>query len=78
MLVPSEVAEPVAGPGQVVVDVLFAPVLFLDTQIRSGRARDWFPAVAPPYVPGAGVAGEVTAVGRGVDPAWAGRRVVRR
>lgn len=76
VLVPSEVAEPVAGPGQVVVDVLFAPVLFLDTQIRSGRARDWFPAVTPPYVPGAGVAGEVSAVGEGVDPDWVGRRVV--
>ena len=76
VLVPSEVAEPVAGPGQVVVDVLFAPVLFLDTQIRSGSARDWFPAVAPPYVPGAGIAGEVAAVGQDVDPDWVGRRVV--
>ena len=76
VLVPTEVAEPVAGPGPVVVDVLFAPVLFLDTQIRSGRARDWFPAVAPPYVPGAGVAGKVTAVGKGVDPDRVGRRVV--
>jgi NADPH2:quinone reductase len=76
VLVPGEVAEPAAGPGQVVVDVWLAPVLFLDTQIRSGRARDWFPAVTPPYVPGAGVAGEVTAAGEGVDPGWVGRRVV--
>jgi NADPH2:quinone reductase len=71
----AEVPEPVAGPGQVVMDVSIAPVLFLDTQIRSGSARDWF-ATTPPYVPGAGVAGEVASVGEGVDPDWVGRRVV--
>lgn len=75
VLVLSEVPEPVAGPGQVVVDVSVVPVLFLDTQIRSGSARDWFPTT-PPYVPGAGVAGEVASVGEGVDPDWVGRRVV--
>jgi NADPH2:quinone reductase len=33
---------------------------------------------SPPYVPGNGVAGQVTAVGDGVDPQWIGRRVVAR
>ena len=76
VLVPSELPEPhAAGPGQVVVGVKFAPVLFLDTQIRAGWGRDWFP-VTPPYTPGAGVAGEITSVGQGVDPEWLGRRVV--
>ncbi|HEX2745122.1 MAG TPA: zinc-binding dehydrogenase [Streptosporangiaceae bacterium] len=75
VLAVSEAPEPSAGPGQVVVDVLVAPVLFLDTQIRSGSARDWF-ATTLPYVPGAGVAGEVASVGEGVDPDWVGRRVV--
>ncbi len=75
VLVPSEAPEPVAGPGQVVVEVSVAPVLFLDTQIRSGLARAWFP-VTTPYVPGRGVAGEVSSVGAGVDPDWVGRRVV--
>jgi len=75
VLVPSEAADPVAGSGQVVVDVSVAPVLFLDTQIRSGSARNWFPTT-PPYVPGAGVAGEVSSVGEGVDPDLVGRRVV--
>jgi NADPH2:quinone reductase len=75
VLMPADAAEPVAGSGQVVVDVSVAPVLFLDTQIRSGSARDWFPT-APPYVPGAGVAGEVSCVGEGVDADWVGRRVV--
>jgi NADPH2:quinone reductase len=59
----------------VVVEVSVAPVLFLDTQIRSGSARAWFPAT-PPYVPGRGVAGAVSSVGAGVDPDWVGCRVV--
>jgi hypothetical protein len=75
VLVPSEAAEPVAGPSQVVVEVSVAPVLFLDTQIRSGSACVWFPAT-PPYVPGRGVAGAVSSVGAGVDPDWVGCRVV--
>jgi NADPH:quinone reductase len=75
VLMPSEAPDPVAGPGQVVVEVSFVPVLFLDTQIRSGSARGWFPTI-PPYVPGAGVAGAVASAGEGVDPEWVGRRVV--
>lgn len=70
-----DVPEPAGGPGHVVVDVAVAPVLFLDTQVRSGAARDWFP-VAPPCVPGAGVAGVVVTAGEGVDVGWLGRRVV--
>jgi NADPH:quinone reductase len=75
VLVPIEMTDPSAGPGQVVVNVTFVPVLFLDTQIRGGRARDWFP-VKPPYVPGTGIAGEVAAVGQGVGGEWVGRAVV--
>jgi NADPH:quinone reductase len=75
VLVLSELPEPTAGPGQVVVDVKFAPVLFLDTQIRAGWGREWFP-VTPPYTPGAGAAGEITSAGPGVDAEWVGRRVV--
>jgi NADPH:quinone reductase len=70
-----EVPAPSAGPGQAVVGVSVVPVLFLDTQIRQGAARAWFPT-APPYVPGSGVAGTVTAVGAGVAPDWVGRDVV--
>jgi NADPH:quinone reductase len=75
VLVPTELPAPVAGPGQVVVDVKFTPVLFLDTQIRAGRAGDWF-SVSPPYVPGGGVSGDVVAVGDGVSTDWIGCRVV--
>ena len=56
MLALSSVPEPVAGPGQALVSVTAADVVFLDTAIRSGRATAWSP-VRPPFVPGAG-AGE--------------------
>lgn len=75
VLVPTEQTDPVAGPGQVVVDVAATEVLFLDTQLRSGLFREYF-TVQPPYVPGTGVAGTVSSVGTGVDPRWIGRRVV--
>jgi NADPH:quinone reductase len=75
VLVPRPVPEPVPGPGQVVVRVAAADVLFVDTLIRSGLGVDFFP-IRPPYVPGNGVAGLVTATGDGADPSWAGRAVV--
>ncbi|MET8143890.1 zinc-binding dehydrogenase [Sphaerisporangium sp. NPDC005288] len=74
VLVAADVPDPVAEPGQVVIDVAAADTLFVETQIRSGTARQWF-AVEPPYVPGGAVAGRVSATGRGVDAAWAGRTV---
>ncbi|MCX4472044.1 zinc-binding dehydrogenase [Micromonospora sp. NBC_01655] len=69
--------DPTPGPGDAVVEVAFADVLWIDTAIRGGRAGAWFPT-QPPYRPGAGVAGTVAAVGEGVDPGWVGRRVVGR
>lgn len=75
VLVVREVASAVAGSGQAVIDVAAIPVLFLDTQIRRGDAKAWF-AVTPPYVPGSGVAGTVSAVGEGVQPDWVRRNVV--
>jgi NADPH2:quinone reductase len=67
VLTPVSGPEPVAEPGQAVIAVHAADVLFLDTLIRSGRAAQWFP-VRPPYVPGTGVAGTVISDG--------GRRVI--
>jgi NADPH:quinone reductase len=67
--------DPVAGPGQVVIDVAAIPLLWLDTALRSGKGRGWFP-VEPPYVPGNGVAGTVSAIGAGVEDDWIGRDVV--
>ncbi|MEV1202701.1 zinc-binding dehydrogenase [Microbispora rosea] len=71
-----EAPDPVAGPGQVVVDVSFADTLFLDIVIRRGVPGPW--AVRPPYVPGFGVAGRVLSAGDGVDRSWVGRDVVGR
>jgi NADPH:quinone reductase len=75
VLVPTEAPDPVAGPGQVVVDMAAADVLFVETQIRRGWGGRYF-EVELPYVPGGGVAGRVRSVGEGVDPGLAGRRVV--
>ncbi|NKE63993.1 NADPH:quinone reductase, partial [Lentzea sp. PSKA42] len=77
VLVAEEIAEPVAGPGQVVVGLNVADVIFLDTLLRGGWGGEFFP-LAPPYVPGGGGAGQVLSVGEGVDPAWVGRHVVAR
>jgi NADPH2:quinone reductase len=49
VLVPAEAADPVAAPGQVVVEVSAADVLFLDAQLRRGAWSDHLP-VEPPYV----------------------------
>ncbi len=71
------VPDPVVADGQVLVRVEFAEVLFIDTQLRAGWGRDFFP-MRPPWVPGTGVAGRIRAVGAGVDAGRIGTRVVAR
>ncbi len=75
VLVPTDAPQPSAGDGQVVVAAEFCDVMFVDTLIRSGRGVDYFP-FRPPYVPGGGMAGQVVAVGAGVERSWVGRRVI--
>jgi NADPH:quinone reductase len=70
-----QAADPIAGPGELVVAATASDVLFVDTMIRSGRGTGFFP-IRPPYVPGNGVAGEVISVGDGVDHGWLGRPVI--
>lgn len=77
VLRPEEIPDPVAGPGQVVVGLNVADVIFLDTLLRGGWGGEFFP-LNPPYVPGGGGAGQVLSVGEGVDPAWLGRHVAGR
>jgi NADPH2:quinone reductase len=72
----AEVADPVAGPGQVVISVEFASITFVETQIRSGHPPVAAMAPALPVIPGNGVGGVVSAVGDGIDPALLGRRAV--
>jgi NADPH:quinone reductase len=74
VLVAQEAPDPVAGPGDVVVAVRAADVLWVETVIRRGDGRpDW--PMTPPYVPGNAVVGRVLSVGDGVDPSWVGRAV---
>ncbi|MFE5731721.1 zinc-binding dehydrogenase [Streptomyces sp. NPDC056528] len=69
-----KVEDPVPGPGQVVVDVAYASVTFVETQVRSGNGPFGRPPL--PRVPGNGVGGRVVAAGPGVDPALVGTVVV--
>ena len=67
VLEPAEVAEVRAGPDEVVIDVEFANVTFVETQIRAGRAPHPSMLPALPAILGNGVGGTVTVAG-----AWAG------
>src|SRR5260221_13021590 len=64
-LVAEETPEPSPGPGQVLVDVVYANITFVETQVRAGRAP--FP-VSLPMVPGNGGGGVVRTVGGDGDP----------
>jgi NADPH2:quinone reductase len=71
-----EAPEPSTDEGEVVIDVEFANVTFVETQIRAGKPPN--PAMLPalPTIPGNGVGGVVGQVGPGVDTDLIGRRVV--
>jgi NADPH2:quinone reductase len=77
VLTVTEAPDPSPGPGEALVEVAAADVLWVETMIRRGHGGTYFPVV-PPYRPGVGVAGTVGAVGSGVDRHWIGRRVVAR
>ncbi|NEA41913.1 zinc-binding dehydrogenase, partial [Streptomyces sp. SID11385] len=72
VLVPEEVPDPVPGPGEVVVDVRAAGVHLVDTRLRAGAGG---PLPKLPTVPGREVAGVVSGLGEGTDPALRGTRV---
>ncbi|GIF68948.1 NADPH:quinone reductase [Asanoa ishikariensis] len=74
VLVPGEAPDPEPAAGQVLVDVAYANITFIETMFRAkgfGPFKGEFP-----MVPGNGVGGVVTAVGPGADPALVGTRVV--
>ena len=58
-----DVPDPVAGPGQVLVDVHAASVNGADWKVRSGR---YAPTTQFPYIPGRDFSGVVSALGAGV------------
>jgi hypothetical protein len=76
VLVAADVPDPVAGPGQALVEVEVVSVTFVETQVRSGRPPH--PAMAPrlPAILGNSVGGVVVAVGDGADRELVGTRVV--
>ncbi|HEX2314526.1 MAG TPA: zinc-binding dehydrogenase [Thermomonospora sp.] len=74
VLVPGDAPDPEPGPGQVVVDVAYANVTFVETQFRATGAGPFRPEL--PMIPGNGVGGVVAVTGEGVDPGLVGRRVI--
>ena len=67
-----QIADPIPGPGEVVIDVRAAGVNFPDVLVSYGRYQ--FKA-DPPFIPGGEVAGTVSAVGAGVTEVVPGDRV---
>ncbi|TGD99270.1 alcohol dehydrogenase catalytic domain-containing protein [Methylobacterium nonmethylotrophicum] len=59
-LVVEEVPDPVIGTGEVIVDVVAAPVLSYADEVFSGARRYLLP---PPVIPGCGAVGRVRTVG---------------
>ncbi len=72
-LVLEEIADPIAGKGEVVVDVKAAGINFPDTLIIEGKYQFKPPF---PFTPGGESSGVVSAVGDGVDGFAIGDRVI--
>jgi NADPH:quinone reductase len=73
VLVPRDTPDPVPGPGQVLVEVRFANITFVETQVRAGTGP-YRPTL--PVIPGNGVGGVVRSTGDGADPALVGTTVI--
>lgn len=74
VLVTGEMADPVAGPGEVLVRVHASGVNPSDVKLRAG-ARPGAAMDYPRIIPHSDGAGVIEAVGAGVDPARLGQRV---
>ena len=66
------VANPVAAPGEVLVQLKAAALNHRDVWIKSGH----YAGLKFPVIPGSDGAGVVTEVGEGVDESWMGREVI--
>ncbi|MFI2206155.1 zinc-binding alcohol dehydrogenase family protein [Streptomyces sp. NPDC020192] len=73
VLVPTEVPDPVPGPGQVLVRIAAAGVNRADALLRAGS---YHRAGRPPLIPGAEAAGTVAALGEGVTGFRVGQPVI--
>ena len=74
VLVASDAPDPVPGPGQALVEVVFANITFVETQFRAGGFGPFKADL--PMIPGNGVGGVVVSVGEGADDRLVGMRVV--
>lgn len=71
-----EIPDLEPGEGQVRIAVNASGVHFLDTSLRAGFTSEVHKPLQLPMTPGREVAGQVDAIGVGVDPSWTGKRVV--
>ena len=69
-----EVPAPIAGPGEILIDVEAAGVNPADYKFRNGSLAAYFPKDMP-FTPGMDVAGRVVALGEGVSRFAVGDRV---
>jgi len=74
VLVAGEAQDPVAGPGQALIEVAFAGVTFVEARFRASGLGPYEAEL--PMIPGNGVGGVVASVGAGVDDGLVGERVV--
>ncbi|MCW3840271.1 zinc-binding dehydrogenase [Micromonospora yasonensis] len=74
VLVPGPAPDPVPGLGQVLIEVAYANLTFVETMFRATGFGPF--ARSLPLIPGNGVGGTITGIGPGVDPGLIGRRVV--
>ena len=72
-LVIENLDDPVAGPGEIVVDIAAAGLNFPDVLVIAGQYQVKTP---PPFVPGNEASGVVSAVGDGVSRFTVGDRVM--
>ncbi len=72
-LVISEQPDPIAGPGQVLVQVMAAGINFPDILVIKGLYQV---KIEPPFIPGNEAAGVITAIGDGVKHYKIGDRVM--
>jgi NADPH2:quinone reductase len=72
-LVLEEMPDPVAGPGEVLVDIAAAGMNFPDVLVIAGKYQVKTP---PPFIPGNEASGVVAAVGEGVSRYKVGDKVV--
>jgi len=71
-LVIEEVEKPIAGYGEVIVQLKAASLNHRDVWIQKGL----YPKITTPIIPGSDGAGIVSEIGEGVDSAWLGKEVI--